>query len=218
MIDTTGCPAKSGPRAEAQRERILCAALKCFIEHGFHAASMANIADEAQMSAGLMYRYFENKSAIVLAIVERQLEDKCQAIRSLHSSEDMASRLVQVFENWRSRCPGTMSVALLLEMSAEATRNPQIAGALPVADARVRSELQAWLCRSRAEGGMGLAADVAASRALLLECVVDGLDLRAAREPGLDSRQLQQALDDLFERLLPEGQLDRRAGTGPSEV
>ena len=64
------------PRAEAQRERILCAAQKCFIEHGFHAASMANIAETAQMSAGLMYRYFENKNAIVLAIVQRQLDEK----------------------------------------------------------------------------------------------------------------------------------------------
>ena len=51
--------AQAGPgsssRADAQRDRILCAALKCFIEHGFHAASMASIADTAQMSAGLMY-------------------------------------------------------------------------------------------------------------------------------------------------------------------
>jgi AcrR family transcriptional regulator len=62
-------------------------ALKCFIEHGFHAASMANIAEAAQMSAGLMYRYFDNKNAIVLAIVERQLEEKRAGIRQLHSSE-----------------------------------------------------------------------------------------------------------------------------------
>lgn len=41
---------KDTPRAEVQRERILCAAQKCFIEHGFHAASMANIAETAQMS------------------------------------------------------------------------------------------------------------------------------------------------------------------------
>lgn len=74
------------PRAEAQRERILCTALKCFIEYVSHAASMANIADAAQMSAGPMYRYFEHKNAIVLAIVRRQLEEKCGAIRGLHAS------------------------------------------------------------------------------------------------------------------------------------
>ena len=55
---------------------------------------MANIADTAQMSAGLMYRYFANKNAIVLAIIERQLEEKRCRIRMLQSSGDMTSALL----------------------------------------------------------------------------------------------------------------------------
>ena len=42
MIGHVVCAGKDTPRAEVQRERILCAAQKCFIEHGFHAASMAS--------------------------------------------------------------------------------------------------------------------------------------------------------------------------------
>ena len=84
---------KDTPRAEAQRERILCAAQRCFIEYGFHAASMASIAETAQMSAGLMYRYFENKSAIVLAIIERQLQEGRTQIAQLHSSSELAAAL-----------------------------------------------------------------------------------------------------------------------------
>ena len=41
----TAC--RSGARAAAQRTRILQAAQKCFVEHGFHAASMATIAQTA---------------------------------------------------------------------------------------------------------------------------------------------------------------------------
>lgn len=52
------------PRAEKQRQRILAAARRCFVERGFHAASMATIADTAEMSQGLIYRYFESKNAI----------------------------------------------------------------------------------------------------------------------------------------------------------
>lgn len=203
MTDPAASTQRTSTRAEVQRERILCAALKCFIEHGFHAASMASIAEAAQMSAGLMYRYFANKEAIVLAIVERQLEEKRAAIRQFHSSRDFAVRVLQAYEEWRSRDPGAMSVALFLEMSAEATRNPQFAGALRAADARARAEIQAWLGRSRDEGGMGLADDASASRALLLQCVVEGIALRAAREPDLDPGQLQSALDHLLEHLLP---------------
>lgn len=203
MNGRAACTAKAGTRADAQRDRILCAALKCFIEHGFHAASMANIADAAQMSAGLMYRYFANKNAIVLAIIERQLEEKRCVIRQLHSSTDIAARLLETFEQWRARDPHVMSAALFLEMSAEATRNPQIAGALRSADTLTRAEFQTWLSRSRNEGGMGLPEDIAASRALLLQCVVEGLALRAVREPDLDPDRLQSTLDDLFARLLP---------------
>jgi AcrR family transcriptional regulator len=202
MNGAPACAARPGTRAEAQRDRILCAALKCFIEHGFHAASMASIAEAAQMSAGLMYRYFENKHAIVLAIVERQLEERRAAIRQLQSSRDFTSRLLRTFEQWRSGDPGVMSVVLFLEMSAEATRNPQIAEALRTSDAATRAELQAWLGRSRDEGGLGLAADVAASHVLLFQCVVEGLALRAVREPDLDLAQLQSTLDNLFDRLL----------------
>src|SRR3546814_16038354 len=55
-----GTASKAELRTLAQRERILCAAQKCFVEHGFHAASMASIAETAEMSAGLIPREFEN--------------------------------------------------------------------------------------------------------------------------------------------------------------
>src|SRR5690606_36229393 len=45
-------------RALAQRERVLCAAEQCFLRRVFHAASIADIAATAEMSAGLIYRYF----------------------------------------------------------------------------------------------------------------------------------------------------------------
>jgi AcrR family transcriptional regulator len=112
VIERTVCASKDTPRAEVQRERILCAAQKCFIEHGFHAASMANIAAAAQMSAGLMYRYFENKSAIVKAIVERQLQDGRAQIEQLHTSADLVASLLQTYRLWLTRDPAVMNPAL----------------------------------------------------------------------------------------------------------
>jgi AcrR family transcriptional regulator len=202
MNEPVTATGKAGSRADAQRDRILCAALKCFIEEGFHAASMASIADVAQMSVGLIYRYFENKQAIVLAIVERQLEEKRTLIRQLQSSAQLTDDLVKAFASWCVPGPGSMSVALFLEMSAEATRNPEIAAALLRSDALTRAEFQDWLCRSRAQGGMEMPRDVAAIRALSMRLIVDGLALRAAREPGLDLDQLRRALNVQLERLV----------------
>jgi AcrR family transcriptional regulator len=201
MNDAASAAPRTASRADAQRDRILCAALKCFIEHGFHAASMANIAEAAQMSAGLIYRYFDNKNAIVLAIVERQLEEKRQLIRQMQSIDDLVDRMVQTFEQLRSTEAQRMSVALFLEMSAEGTRNPQIAEALRASDAATREEFQAQLRRRRVEGGAEMPDDLAAKRALQLRCLFDGLALRAAREPDLDPAFMRDALEDLLRRL-----------------
>jgi AcrR family transcriptional regulator len=191
-----------GSRADAQRDRILCAALTCFIEHGFHAASMANIAEVAQMSPGLIYRYFDGKDAIVLAIVQRQLAEKQLAIRQLQSSEQIIDGLTQAFEQWGRRGANTMSVALQLEMSAEATRNPQIAEALRASDAQTRGQFEEWLRRPSAEGGAGMASADVRTRALAVRFVVDGLTLRAAREPDLDADEIRAALELLVQPLL----------------
>lgn len=202
MIERTACASKDTPRAEVQRERILCAAQKCFIEHGFHAASMANIAAAAQMSAGLMYRYFENKSAIVKAIVERQLQDGRAQIEQLHTSADLVASLLQTYRLWLTRDPAVMNPALYLEMSAEATRDPQIAAVLQESDERIFEALQAWMARDRDDRGLGLPPDVASRRALLLMHVWNGLAVSAVRRPNQDPAAMRDVIEQFVNRLV----------------
>ncbi|TKS53967.1 TetR/AcrR family transcriptional regulator [Luteimonas yindakuii] len=192
---------KAEARAEAQRKRILDAAQHCFIEHGFHGASMAAIAETAQMSAGLIYRYFESKSAIILAIVEEQLV-LLRADIGRNTCPDFA--VIMTNEYGRSYRPEGrgMNAALLLEISAEATRDPQIAAALDDYDTTVRDALHDWLTRAREAGGHALADDAARRRALMLQCLIEGLKLRETREPGLDRALLFAALQDVVPRLL----------------
>ena len=187
-------------RVEAQRKRILDAAQSCFIERGFHGASMANIAETADMSAGLIYRYFENKSAIILAIVEEQLVLLREEI-SLNDRPDMPKLIA---DNYARSCDTRhgMNAALLLEISAEATRDPQIAAALDDYDATVRQALRDWLVRDAESGGHGLPADLAPRRALMLQCLFEGLKLRETREPGLDRGLLLAALQDVMPGIL----------------
>ena len=187
-------------RVEAQRKRILDAAQHCFIEHGFHGASMANIAETADMSAGLIYRYFENKSAIILAIVEEQLV----LLREEISLNDRPELPQLMADNYARTCGAQrgMNAALLLEISAEATRDPQIAQALDDYDAAVRQALCEWLSRNRKQGGQGLPKDVAPRRALVLQCLFEGLKLRETREPGLDRGLLLAALQEVVPGIL----------------
>lgn len=192
---------KAQERAEMQRHRILDAAQQCFIAHGFHAASMASIADTAGMSAGLIYRYFENKSAIILAIVDRQLQLLRDDIR-LNRRIDLPAEMAQNYgRSCASEAKG-MNAALLLEMSAEATRDPQIAAALDRYDAAIRAALVDWLTRDKQAGGHGLPAASAPGRALMLQCLFEGLKLRETREPDLDRALLSAALHEFVPLLL----------------
>jgi len=61
-------------RADLRRAQVLDAAVLCFGRSGFHGASMADIAAEASMSVGQIYRYFANKEAIIASIVARDME------------------------------------------------------------------------------------------------------------------------------------------------
>ncbi|MBM6982776.1 MAG: TetR/AcrR family transcriptional regulator [Mesosutterella multiformis] len=69
------------PKAAQRREEILDAAIRCFREKGFHAASMSSIAKAFGMSAGHIYNYFDSKEDIIEAIVNRWLDNYIHTIR-----------------------------------------------------------------------------------------------------------------------------------------
>ena len=55
----------------ARPAQILDAAVACFAKRGFHQASMHDISAEAGISVGLIYRYFQNKEAVIAAMADR---------------------------------------------------------------------------------------------------------------------------------------------------
>jgi AcrR family transcriptional regulator len=59
----------------ATRTRIVEAALGLFAEHGYEGTSVRMIADEAGMSIGLLYNYFDGKQALLQAIFEESMAD-----------------------------------------------------------------------------------------------------------------------------------------------
>ncbi|MBV6417484.1 MAG: HTH-type transcriptional regulator BetI [Steroidobacteraceae bacterium] len=193
---------RAGARAAAQRTRILCAAQKCFVEHGFHAASMATIAQTAAMSPGLIYRYFRSKNEIILAIIDQQLEFARERIGAMHAASDLAAAMTDSYEAAGDCDHDRISAPLFLEMCAEATRDAQIAAAMRASDGVVRAALVRMLMGARAEGGYGLPKAVATERTLLLMCLFEGLRVREARDPKLDRKLLKSALTRILTAIL----------------
>ena len=192
-------------RTQAQRERVLIAAQKCFVQDGFHAASMASISATADMSPGLIYRYFESKNEIIIAIIERQLQLLRAEIAVLDGSIDLSARLTERYGNCGSGQTDGLSPALVLEMSAQATRDADIAAAVAAFDTTVRKDISDWLGRASAVSGQHPGGKVTDARALLLQCLIDGLKVRQTREPDINRKLLKSALDLIMPLLLTTG-------------
>lgn len=194
--------AKAEARAQAQRERILVAAQKCFVLHGFHAASMANIAETAGMSAGLIYRYFKAKNDIILAIIERQLEEARADIAKLHANSDVVEGIAEVFRQWKANDPGITNAALFLELTAQATRDAEIAAATHASDQVLRADLVAWFARSSEQGGMGVPESEVEMRVLIVQSLIEGLAIRSIAQPDLSVAEVKVALEHILPVLL----------------
>jgi AcrR family transcriptional regulator len=55
--------------AQLRRTQILNAAIKVFAERGFHRTTIRDVAKTAGVADGTIYNYFENKTALLLAIL-----------------------------------------------------------------------------------------------------------------------------------------------------
>lgn len=194
---------KLAGRAQAQHNRIIDAAEKCFIESGFHAASISDIAAKADMSPGLIYRYFKNKSAIVKASIERCLEEEVgEIINRLESPQDVVAAILATFDRWCRMDDPKMNAALCLETAAEATRDAEIATAARNVNHFVRDRLQDLIRRTTKANGVKLSAQALRGRTIILQCLIEGLMVRAIREPELDRAALKAALTEVVLTLM----------------
>ena len=57
-------------RKEARPSELLEAALELFVEKGFAATRLEDVASRAGVSKGTLYLYFENKDALFKAVVQ----------------------------------------------------------------------------------------------------------------------------------------------------
>lgn len=109
-----------------QEKKILDAATKCFISKGLHQTSMRDIAGEAKMSLGGMYRYFKSKNDIILKFVKQSNAEIVEAIEYLSNAKNYKKALLNVMhEIWKDIIEG-QEIGLYLEVMSEAIRNEKV--------------------------------------------------------------------------------------------
>ncbi|HUQ02799.1 MAG TPA: helix-turn-helix domain-containing protein, partial [Kofleriaceae bacterium] len=74
---------RAAPPTWTKQDAILDAALRLFVERGFHGTAVPEVAEEAGVAAGTIYHYFEGKQALVNALYRREKE---KVTRAIHAS------------------------------------------------------------------------------------------------------------------------------------
>ena len=176
--------AEKRPPDPERRAAILAAAERAFVRLGFHATSMQNVAEEAGMSAGNLYRYFPSKEAIVEAICSADETDRARDFAEIAEQGDflgLAERTI------RSKLLGKprQKAQMILEIWAEAGRNPKIAAMAGALDAKVRAGIVGLVetARRRGQAGADVDPDFVA-RAIM--SLVAGVFKRRALEAAFD--------------------------------
>ena len=182
---------------QQRREQILLAAYTCFLAKGFHQSSMADIANASGLSMGLLYRYFKNKHALVLAFAELDRADAVQATMNLARAPSLHAGL-ELYLDYLLRTnldPGYITISA--EIFAESLRNSQLLAQLSAADATEHAALAQALKQLQARDLIVVQWPVEMLASLIL-ALTDGLAARVKLEADLKRDVLKDSLLKLW--------------------
>ncbi len=114
---------------DARTEDIKDAASKVFAQKGFARATVQDIATEAGISAGAIYRYFPSKEDIVGAMSEESFDRRDEVIASIRGKGDTLVVLGELADAFFSQLDAPDAHACQcvdIELWSEAPRNPKI--------------------------------------------------------------------------------------------
>jgi len=116
-------------RKDARHGEIVAAALELFVERGYEATKLADVARRAGVTKGTLYLYFDSKEALFKAVVRETIvpviaQGEVTAQSFTGSARDLFERLVR--EYWR--LVGETSISSIPRlMIAEAGNFPELA-------------------------------------------------------------------------------------------
>lgn len=86
---------------EARRKQLLEAAHQVFVAHGYHGASMDEIADVATVSKPVLYQHFPGKRELYLALLDAHLADFSDLLNdAILSTQDNQQRVLNTIATY----------------------------------------------------------------------------------------------------------------------
>lgn len=181
---------------DARRQQILMAALACFSRNGYQKTTMHDVAEEAGLSAGSLYNYFESKGAIIEALGEVSARKMMRLIDCLRG----AGSLAEALERYGGRVAETLSAAggrelarLNVVLWAEALSSRELERRLIRADRSVLEHITELVEEDRRQGNVPANSD-SRTMAEAVVTYVTGLVARTALDAEFDAGRHWESL------------------------
>jgi AcrR family transcriptional regulator len=116
-------------RKEARPAEVLAAALEVFVERGFSAARLEEIAERVGVSKGTLYLYYDSKESLFKAVVETGIVPILDEGELMFAAgqDDPAALLRALLRVWWARVCNTQLAGIGKLMLAEAGNFPELA-------------------------------------------------------------------------------------------
>lgn len=201
-------PEATAPRRAPGRPRefdldaALDGAVQVFREHGYHAASLADLCAAMRLASGSIYKAFRDKRAVFLAAFDRYTARRTAHVQQATEAEALGRNKLRAMLNCYVEASlgdegrrGCLVVASAAELS---TYDPDMAGMVGAALQRVETRLRDLILLGQADGSISSSVDAeAAARAFL--CFLQGL--RVVGKVGRSRAEMVSAADQAM-RLL----------------
>jgi AcrR family transcriptional regulator len=171
---------------------LLSAASDCFVEKGFDATTMTEIAARAGASIGSLYQFFPTKDALAEALLTDHANGLNEHMEKLlaqtpdWTTEELAARLIRTFADYRTRHPSFVALV-------------EVAGSLPSMLGRtIRQRMRDYLSQILAIHAPGIAAGELRPAAMVVQQMMKAAVALENEQPATlrkaAQNQLQQAL------------------------
>lgn len=148
-------------RKEARPAEIVDAAMDEFVEKGYAATRLSDVAKRAGIVKGTLYRYFDTKEQLFEAVVQQALQANLAAIEQAGSAGNatLADLIPMLLMRAASRMGDSRIPAILRMVLAESRAFPQLARIWhDEVVARVMRLLAGLIARAQSHGDAGLIA------------------------------------------------------------
>ncbi|MER6945976.1 helix-turn-helix domain-containing protein [Nonomuraea sp. NPDC000554] len=223
-MDTVKRPDKRAERSRQTRAKIVTAAHELFVEHGYGATSLQDVADRAGVAVQTIYFVFRNKRTLLKELVDTAIAGDDEPVatvdrpwfRAACAAETAPDQLRRHVQGTRQILDRFASIARVVETAA--TMDPEIAAMWPnEEDPRFTVHSAAARALVTKPGARpGLSAEMAAD--LLYGLLSPGLYLTFVRDRGWSPATWESWAHDTLRRQLCDDLDEADLAPGPRDA